>query len=317
MAVDRKRIYHKRDRLRQVRAFCHAARLQSITGAAVHLGITPSAVSVQVRDLEHELEAELFERSGPRIALSSAGERLFDIAWPLVQSMDLVPEVCAKELGDSISDELRIAGGPGVVGFVLPPYIKRFRDENPNVRLSVSISRVGDALRLLSANEVDLALGAEAFGSEDCIYYPAFSYKLVLITSLGHPLAGRESVVLREAARYPAVVPHLGTYARQVGEAVAREHGIKIDVAVEARGWGVIKAYVEVGLGVSVVPDICVTERDWLSVIALRDCSEPQSFGFFARAGRRLPLAAERLIETVDPNLLDSARRPVARQSSG
>lgn len=317
MAVDRKRIYHKRDRLRQLRAFCHASRLRSITGAAGHLNITPSAVSVQVRELEHELEAVLFERSGPRIALSSAGERLFDIAWPLVQAMDRVPDLCGKELGESISDELRIAGGPGAVGFVLPPYIKRFRDENPNVRLNVSISRVGDALRLLSANEVDLALGAEQFGSEDCIYYPAFSYKLVLITPLDHPLAGRGSVVLHEAARYPLVASHIGTYARQTAEAMAREHGVKLDASVESRGWGVLKAYVKVGLGVSVVPDICVAERDRLSVIPLRDYSEPQSFGFFARPGRRLPLAAERLIETVDPSLLDAARPPVSRHGPG
>ena len=93
MVVDRKRIYHKRDRLRQLRAFCHAARSQSITRAAAELGITQSAVSMQVRELEHELEAVLFERSGPRISLSPAGEQLFAIAGPLVEAMDGLPDV--------------------------------------------------------------------------------------------------------------------------------------------------------------------------------------------------------------------------------
>ena len=305
MAVDRNRIYHKRDRLRQLRAFCHAARSQSITRAAAHLGITQSAVSMQVRELEHELEAVLFERSGPRISLSPAGEQLFAIAWPLVEAMDGLPDVITGQLGDSVSDELRIAAGPGAVAFVLPPYIRRFRDENPTVRLSLSTRRVGEALKLLFANEVDLAMGAEQFGTEGCIYYPAFTYELVLITSLDHPLAGRESVDIREATtRYPAVVPHAGTYARRFGEALARELGVELDIAVEARGWGVLKGYVEVGLGISVVPDICVRERDPLSVIPLREYTEPQSFGFFARRGHRLSLAAERLIEIVDPDLL-------------
>ena len=303
MAVDRKRIYHKRDRLRQLRAFCYAARSQSITRAAEHLGITQSAVSMQVRELEHELEAVLFERSGPRISLSPAGEQLYGIAWPLVKAMDGLPEVCTKQLGDSVAEELRIAAGPGAVGFVLPPYIRRFRDENPNVRVSLGTRRVGDALKLLLANEVDLAVGAEQFGIEGCIYYPAFKYELVLITSLDHPLAGRESVSLREAAHYPVVAPHAGTQARQFGESLARELGVELDIAVEARGWGVLKGYVEVGLGVSVVPDICVRERDPLSVIPLRQYFEAQSFGFFARRGHRLPLAAERLIEIVDPDL--------------
>ena len=307
MAVDRKRIYHKRDRLRQLRAFCHAAQFQSITRAAAHLGITQSAVSMQVRELEHELEAVLFERSGPRISLSPAGEQLFAIAWPLVEAMDGLPDVITGQLGDSVSDELRIAAGPGAVAFVLPPYIRRFRDENPTVRLSLSTRRVGEALKLLFANEVDLAMGAEQFGAEGCIYYPAFTYELVLITSLDHPLAGRESVDIREAAtRYPAVVPHAGTYARQFGEALARALGVEFSIAVEARGWGVLKGYVEVGLGISVVPDICVREGDALSVIPLREYTEPQSFGFFARRGRSLPVAAERLIEIVDPDLLSA-----------
>ena len=51
MAVDRKRIYHKRNRLRQLRAFCHAARLSSITQAAASLGVTQPAVSVHIREL--------------------------------------------------------------------------------------------------------------------------------------------------------------------------------------------------------------------------------------------------------------------------
>ena len=304
MAVDRKRIYRKRDRLRQLRAFCHAARSQSITRAAADLGITQSAVSMQVRELEHELEAVLFERNGPRISLSPAGEQLFGIAWPLVEAMDGLPDVLTGQLGGSVSDELRIAAGPGAVAFVLPPYIRQFRDENPTVRLRMSKRRVGEALKLLFANEVDLAVGAERFGTEGCIYYPAFTYEFVLITSLDHPLAGRESVEFREAARHGVVVPHAGTYPRRYVEGLAREHGVELDIAVEAGGWGVLKGYVEAGLGISVVPDFCVRARDPLSVIALQEHPGPQSFGFFARRGHRLPLAAERLIEIVDPNLL-------------
>ena len=87
MAVDRQRIYHKRDRLRQLRVFCHAARMESISRAAERLGLSQPAVSLQVRELEHEVEAMLFDRSGPRIALTSAGERLFRLANPMVEAM--------------------------------------------------------------------------------------------------------------------------------------------------------------------------------------------------------------------------------------
>ena len=299
MPVDRKRIYHKRDRLRQLRAFCHAARSQSIARAAADLGVTQPAVSMQIRELEHELEAVLFERSGPRVSLSPAGQQLLAIAEPLVEAMDRLPEVCAEPPGDSFPAELRIAAGPGAVAFVLPPYIRRLRDEYPNLRLKMGTCRVGEALKLLGSNEVDLAVGAEQFGTKGCIYHPAFTYELVLITSLDHPLAGRESVDIREVARYPAVVPHAGSYARRFGERVARELGVELNIAAEARGWGVLKGFVEAGIGISVIPDFCIRERDPLSVIAMREYVGPRNFGFFSRRGHRLPLAAKRLIEIV------------------
>ena len=120
MMFDRKRIYDKRDRLRQLRAFCHAARSQSIARAAADMGVTQPAVSMQIRELEHELEAVLFERSGPRIALSRAGQQLFEIAERLVDAMDRLPEACAEPPVGSLRGKLRIAAGPGAVAFVLP-----------------------------------------------------------------------------------------------------------------------------------------------------------------------------------------------------
>ena len=176
---------------------------------------------------------------------------------------------------------------------------------------------MGEALGLLDTDEVELAVGAERFGSDEYVYYPAFSYELVLITSLDHPLAGRESMDLLEAGRFPAVVPHAGTYAPRFVESVAWKLGVELNIAVETRGWGVIKAYVEAGVGFSVIPDICVRERDPLSVIALREYAGPQSFGFFARRGHRLARAAERLVEIVDPKLLRTDETDPARDSSG
>ena len=296
MPVDRERIYHKRDRLRQLRAFCHAARCENITRAAAELGITQSAVSMQIRELEHELEAVMFERTGPRITLSEAGQELLTIAEPLVKEMERLPEVCA-EGSEGFTETLRIAAGPGAVAFVLPPYIRRLREEDPGLVVKLRTQRIGSALRLLGKGEVDLAVGAERFGSDEYAYHAAFSYKLVVIAGLDHPLAGRQSVQVQEAMRYQVVAPHEGTWARRYVEERARKAEVRLDIAAQARGWGVLKAYVEVGLGIAVVPDFCVRERDALSVIALDEQAKAQSFGFFTRGEEPLRHGARRLVE--------------------
>ena len=303
MDVDRQRIHHKRDRLRQLRAFCHAARLRSITRAAEHLLLSQPTVSFHVHELEHELEAVLFERRGPRIALTPAGECLLRIAMPLVEAMDSLPGTFSEQLDGLVSRDLHIAAGPIGVAFILPPLLKRFRDEHPGIRLHVRSALVPGGLRLLSANEVDLVIGAKEPGEEGFFFHPVFSYDLVLITSLDHPLAGRESVDIHEAAAWPGVVPPAGTYNRQFGESIAQRLGMEVKVAVEASGWGVIKRYVEAGLGISVVPDLCIVEGDRLSVIPFGQYAPPRSYGVFMRRDKPLSPPAERLVRLMAPDL--------------
>ena len=299
---DRRRVYHKRDRLRQLRAFCHAARYASITRAAERLHISQPAVSLHVRELEHELEAVLFERSGPRISLTRAGTRLFRIAMPLVEAMDGLTDSFTEELDDLLAGTLRMMAAPAAVAFVLPPYLKRFRDEHPGIRLRVRHGLVPQGLKLLSDNEVDLVVGAEEPSAEAFLYHPIFSYRLVLITPRDHPLAGRESVDVDEAAAWPAIVPPPGTYNLQFGESIAHQFAEKAKVAVEVRGWGVTKDYVEAGLGVAVVPDLCIAERDRLAAIPFEQDAGGRSYGVFTRRDKAISPPADRFIQSLGAN---------------
>ena len=182
MAGDRRRVYHKRDRLRQLRAFCHAARFESITRSAEYLSISQPAVSLHVRELEHELEAALFERIGPRVALTDAGERLYRLAMPLVEAMDGLAVTFSGGAKEPVSGEVHLCAGPSATAFVLPPYLKRFRDAFPGARLRVTSRLVRQGLDLLSAGDVDFLVGAKEPDTEPFTYHEAMSYSLVLIT---------------------------------------------------------------------------------------------------------------------------------------
>ena len=103
----------KRDRVRQLRIFCEVVRAGTISGASERLGLTQPAVSLQVRDLEHEHGAILLERRSTGIGVTPAGRQLFALVEPLVQGVDGIFEDLPQSLGGPL------AGGDS------PPFVKR------------------------------------------------------------------------------------------------------------------------------------------------------------------------------------------------
>ena len=307
MAIDRQSVYHKRDRLRQLRAFCYAAKFESMTLSAEHLGITQPSVSLHVRELEAELEAMLFDRAGPRITLTAAGRFLYQLTGPLVEAVDRLPGAFADDPDAPVAGELHVVAGPTAIAFVLPRYLKRFHDDRPEVRTRLTRGLVQQGLKLLLAREADLVVGAREPVTESFDYYPVSRYDLVLITPEDHPLAEREWVDVGEAAEYPAVVPPAGTYNRQFEESIADRFASEAEVALEANGWGVIKQYVEHGFGVSVVPTLCLDETDRVRSISLGPRFRNRSYGVFARRGTPLSPHARGLLRTIAADFPDLA----------
>ena len=302
MAVDRRQIVRKRQRLRQLRAFCHAARLGSISKAAARLGVSQPALSIHVRELEYELKAALFERVGGGVRLTAAGEAFHALAAPLVEGMEGLLENFAERIKVEVTGHLELAVSAPGAAIVLPPYVKRFRERYPGVRLRVRNCALGEGMALLRAGEVEFVLGArEPLEDSGLEYCEMFSYDIVLITSLTHPLAGRETVTPEEAAEWPAIVPPAGSYSRQFGETAACEFGVDVKPVIEVGDWEVIKRYVERGLGICVVPSICIHATDQVSVIALKGYFRARSFGVYTRRGKAPTAPAQRLLGLIVP----------------
>jgi len=293
MAVDRRRTYHKRDRLRQLRAFCCAAKLQSFVQAAKQLGLSPPAVSLHVRQLEHELQCVLFERGGAGISLTSAGETAYALAEPLVNGMDGLSDDLMDRIDAIVSGRLPVAASLAAAAFFLPAYIKAFRDRHPGTRVRVRSCPVREGVKLLRDSEVELVFGArDSYPEQDVEYLELRTYDIVLITPPDHPLAGRSAVSPEEASEWPAIVPLTGTYSRRFETTVAERLGLDGKAAIEAGGWEIIKRYVETGLGISAMPTICISKNDRVSVIALEGHFPNGSFGVFMDREKTLtPLA--------------------------
>lgn len=292
-------IRSKRDRLRQLRAFCAAARFESMTRAAECLGVTQRAVALQVRNLENELETGLFDRVGPRLALTDAGQQFHRLANPLVEELDSLPESFADRRSELVSANVEVAVAP-VVAMILPSLVRRFLDRRPGVRLRFTNCPVHDGLQDLANGRVDAVLGPGMVHA-DFSYRPVFSYDLLIAVSELHPLAGEESVRIQQITAYPAVIPTVGIYGHRFEDAVGRRLSVAARVAVESSGWGVMKSFVRAGHGIAVIPSCCITEKDRVRGIRFSGYSHREDCGVFTRPRQSLSLPVIDFVETLAP----------------
>ena len=302
--MSRRRIRDKRDRVRQLRVFCEVARTGSITRAAERLELTQPAVSMRVRELEHELDAVLLERGLAGVTPSAAGERLYALAEPLVRGLDELFADPMRACDSESAQAVRVAASRAAAAFVLPRHIGRFRDRYPEIVVVLDTLPVREGLRSLLDEEADFVLGAKDAAPEEAfVYHEILTYTFKLITPLDHPLAGRERVSAQTACAYSAVVPPASAYSRQFGGSVVRTLGTAAaNIVAEISDWGLLKRHVEAGVGISVVPSLCLSETDQLCVIDIEEDGPPRSFGVFTRRDRRLTSAARRFLEVLIPN---------------
>ena len=293
--------YYKQNRLKQLRAFCHVAEVNNITKAADILCLTQPTVSLQLQALEREYDTILFERRGPVISLTPEGEILYRLAVPLTKGMDGLKETFDAHCGKMEGGSLNIAAGETAILYLLPELIKQYAIEFPSIKLRLHNVTGRDGLELLRTDEVDFALGSFFDVPEGIRYRPTINYDQVLITSLDHPLAEKGEITLEDISEYGLILPpkHLSTW-RAVNH-VFKQHGIDYKVALEAGGWEIVKKYVELGMGISIVNGACLTGDDQVKAFTLDKYFPKRSYGVIIREGKFLTPQAKIFIDMLDP----------------
>ncbi|NCA69574.1 MAG: LysR family transcriptional regulator [Sphingobacteriia bacterium] len=303
-------IHYKQNRLKQLRAFCHAARTGSVSAAAEKIFLSQPTVSLQIQALEREFDTVLFERRGPKIKLTPEGDLLFQMAEPLVEGMDKLHEAFATQCGRVDQGVLNVAAGESTILYILPDPIRVFVDQYPGIDLKMHNVTGRDGLAMLRADQVDLAVGSMLEVPDDITYRPFVTYRPTLITPKDHPLADKETVTLEEIAPYGLILPprHLSTW--RLVDLVFKQHNLGYRVTLEAGGWEVIKKYVELGLGISIVTDVCLTGSENLSRIPLDHYFPKRSYGIVLRRGKFLSPQTKRFMKILDQVFADRIVEP-------
>jgi DNA-binding transcriptional LysR family regulator len=248
----------------------------------------------------------LFERRGPKIRLTPEGKTLYKLAQPLIQGIDGLHETFIAKCGSLESGELNIAAGESTILYVLPDAMRNFSNSYPKIRIKLQNVTGRDGMGMIRADQVDFAVGSMSEVADDIFYHPVVSYKTVLITPLDHPLANKEKVTLHDISPYGLILPprHLSTW--RMVDLIFNQHNLKYRVNLEAGGWEVIKKYVEQGLGVSIVSDVCLNGDEKLKRIPLDEYFPDRGYGIVMRRGKFLSPQAKRFIEMMDPEFFEA-----------
>jgi DNA-binding transcriptional LysR family regulator len=264
--------------------------------AAEKLGYTQSAISQQIAALERLVDGKLFDRpGGPRpVELTPLGEQMLASARELLARVDAV--------GDSI-DRFRTGEiGRITVGTyqsasakVLPLVVGRMLAEYPDVEIRVFESEVDDELdAALGRGELDLSFVVGDWAGQ-FVSQALFDDPFVLVTRPGQFKPG--PVRLSELAGVPMVGQHANS-CQLMNEMGLRAAGLEPDYVFRTNDNGTVAAMVKAGLGVSVMPLLCVEAADpGLELHRLRPALPDRRISIAWRKGRTLSPVAERFVE--------------------
>ena len=295
---------YKQNRLQQLKGFCAVVETQSVSKGASRMNLTQPTVSLQVQSLERDLGATLFERRGPKIELTFEGKLLYELARPLVEGLTSLEQEFDARRNNLEHGKLAIAAGESTIHYVLPRAVQQFSSRHPGIALALNNVTGKQGLQQLRERVVDFCVGPILDTPADIAFEPVVAFDPVLIAALGHPLANLKKVSLRDISRYPLILPprHLSTW-RQV-EMVFQQHHLPYEVRLEMGGWEVIKRYVELGMGISIVMSVCLTGRERLEVIPVTRYFPKRAYGIVSLNTRTLSPQAREFIAIFKKSLL-------------
>lgn len=200
-------------RLRHLQCFLAVARLGRLRAAADALAVTQPAITKTLNELEDILGVILFERSRRGVTLTPAAQAFLRHAAAAAQALEQAVDSVRHESGRA---PLRVASLPTVTAGLLAPAITRFHTQHAEVRVCVFTGNNLDLIRMLRANEVDVAVARLSDPREIVGLSFEFLYAepLAVVVRPGHPLARSRRLAASALARYRMVLPPAGTLIR-------------------------------------------------------------------------------------------------------
>jgi LysR family nitrogen assimilation transcriptional regulator len=237
----------------QLRTLIHVAELGSLSKASDRLHIAQPALSRQVRLLEEELGARLFERHGRGMIPTEQGQDVLRHALRVMAELEEIRAVVADE-DAPLRGHVSIGMPPTASDILSEPLVSAFRDTHPEATLRIVSAYSGYLLDWMHRGEIDAAILYDPKSARTLRVHPLLEERLFLIGPQASPFSLDNPVLFRELADQRLLLPSVGHGLRSILDRHAEETGIVLNVKVEADSYSTLKSLVRNGHGVTVLP---------------------------------------------------------------
>lgn len=281
--------------LRQLEVFLAVARVESVSRAGQELGMSQSAVSSSLSDLEAQLDAPLFDRVGKKLRLSDTGRSLRARAeglWQAARDLDAA-------FGASDAGAVRVGATLTIGNHLVPPLVARFLMASPASTVTLDIANTEQIARRVENFEIDVGLVEGELSREELRVTPWRSDELVVFCAPDHPLATRRLLSDADLRSATWVLRERGSGTRQAFDRALAGLLPDLHVVLELTQTEAIRAAVGAGLGLGCVSRIALDDafrQRTLVPLRVRDRNFRRHFYIVLHRRKFIGAALERFV---------------------
>lgn len=282
----------------QLETFLEVARHASFSRAAEKRFRTQPAISSQIRALEEEVGARLFDRSGGKVALTAAGKAFQKYVDEALEARRNMINALA-EMERVPRGEIVVGANEGTFLHILPEVFAEFKKLYPNVAVQASRLERAKILESVIDNSVDFGVVSTPVDDKRLTVVAIHRDELVVIAPRGHPLSRMKEAAIGEVARFPLLLPKIGR-TRDAIENVLDERHLKPRIAMELDSSELLKRFVAADVGVGFIAKSNVSEdvkAGALVAIPMADVSIRRELALVFRKDKALSRAALAFID--------------------
>ncbi len=247
--------------IRNLITFVRIAEVKNFSKTAEQLGYSQSAVTMQIKQLEAELNVQLFERIGKHARLTQAGEYLLPHALEILNSVRKAEGIVQDS--EKISGKLRIGTSESYVTSIFPPIVMKFSEICPRVEIITQTALVQNLFTMLRQNDIDIM-----YFLDQKVYFPEWikvlekPEKIFFVASAKSPLAGQKQIPIERLLAEPFYLTEKGISYRYAIEQSLAAKGYELHPFWEVGNTDVIIRFLLMNKGISFLPEYVI--RDYI-----------------------------------------------------